>query len=426
MHPATYPNMISNGVRWLSNPYAFLDEAQSRHGLTFTVALPGMGKSLLTGDAQLIQEIAVNKYLVGGKGINVMRSLFGGESLMMLDGETHRMHRRFLSGPFQHSAITAYDDFIVQATLDVLHDIPYDRPFSIFRVIQKITKIAIIRIGFGDLPTAEDAQAQELIHAFMTSFSNPLILFLKPLRLNLGIHSPWGRITHNRERLRDFILSHLKKFRETPQNDQSLLVHLIKNSDLSEQDMVTEIFAMLMFGHDTTAVTLAWAFAHIYSSPAVLARLKNNLSSVHGPEQEVEFIQACLNESMRLSPAVVQLLRVAEQDVNLAGHMIKKDEMVMPSPYLAHHNSAIFPEPKQFIPERFMIGNNPPYYSYFPFGLGDRLCIGKHLAQQQMTLMISTILQNADLRLAPGYKPSPVRYMLFIAPQKGTLMIRNK
>jgi|GEM_PF-1997892 len=416
----TYPAMVSNGVRWLSNPYAFLDEAQSRHGLTFTVALPGMGKSLVTGDAQLIQGIMTNKHLVGGKGIKIMRSLFGGESLMLLHGETHRTHRHFLSAPFQHSAIIDDDDFIVQTTLDVLHEIPCDRPFSILEVIQKITRTAIIRIGFGELPTAEEAEAQELIHAFMTSFSNPWVLFLKPLRLNIGIHSPWGRIAHNRQRLKDFILYQLKNFRKAPKNDGSLLAHLMEKSDLSENDILNEIFAMLMFGHDTTAVTLAWAFAHIYSSPAALARLKND------PQKDGAFTRACLNESMRLSPAVVQLLRVAEQDVDIAGHRIKKDQMVMPCPYLAHHNATIFPEPKQFIPERFMIGNGPAYYSYFPFGLGDRLCIGKHLAQQQMTLMISTIIQNANLSLAEPYKPSPVRYMMFIAPQKGTLMVRKK
>src|SRR5215470_2452050 len=98
----TYPNMISNAIQWFRDPYAFLDAAQSRHGLTFRVALPGMGNSLVTGDAQLIQEIIANKYLIGGKGINIMRSLFGGESLMMLHGETHRTHRRSLHGPFQH------------------------------------------------------------------------------------------------------------------------------------------------------------------------------------------------------------------------------------------------------------------------------------------------------------------------------------
>jgi len=426
MSLATYPNSIKNGIEWLRNPYAFLDEAQSKHGLTFTITLPGMGKSLVTGDSQVIQEIIANKNLVGGKGINVMRSLFGGESLMMLHGETHRTHRRLLIEPFQQSALTHFDDPIVQTTLDLLGEIPYDRPFSIFDVIRKITQISIIRIVFGNLPKAEEIQAQGLIHAFMTSFDSPLILFLKPLRFNLGIHSPWGRITHNQIQLRSFILSQIKSFRKTIENERSLLAHLIERGSLSDQDMVTEIFAMLMFGHDTTAVATSWTFAHIYSHPPVLARLQDELVSSYHQDMDVTFLQACIDESMRLSPVVVQLLRVAEKDVNISGHKIKSGETVMPCLYLAHHNPAVFSEPGRFIPERFMTGDSPPYYSYFPFGLGNRLCVGKHLAQQQMPVIISTIIQNTNLSLAQGYKPSPVRYMVFIAPKKGTLMVRKK
>jgi len=424
MSLTAYPNSLKNGIRWLRNPYSFLDEAQSKHGLTFTVNLPGMGRSLVTGDHKIIQEIITNKNMTGGKGINVMRSLFGGESLMMLHGETHRTHRRLLIGPFQQSAIAHFEDPIVQTTLDLLREIPYDQPFSIFDIVRKITQISIIRLVFGSLPKEKEAQTQELIHAFMTSFDSSLILFLKPLRLNLGIHSPWGRITHNQIQLRRFILSQIRSFREAPKNEQSLLAHMCINGDLCDQDMVTEIFAMLMFGHDTTAVATSWTFAHIYSHPAVLARLKDELSSVHN--QDVTFLQACVDESMRLSPAVVQLLRVAEQDVNISGHQIKEGEMVMPCLYLAHHDPAVFPNLGQFVPERFMSRDNFSHYSYFPFGLGNRLCVGKHLAQQQIPLMISTIIQNADLTLARNYEPSPVRYMTFISPKNGTSMIRNK
>ncbi len=54
--------------RWLRTPYAFLDQYARELGTTFRMTLPGMGRVLVTGDAQLIATAARNKALVGGRG----------------------------------------------------------------------------------------------------------------------------------------------------------------------------------------------------------------------------------------------------------------------------------------------------------------------------------------------------------------------
>jgi cytochrome P450 len=420
----TYPNPLSNSIRWFTDPYAFLDEAHARHGLTFRMALPGMGNALLTGEPELIRAIVAEKSLVGGKGINVMRALFGGESTIMLHGEIHRARRRLLMPFFHYPDLARYDDLTVQATLAALQQIPYDRPFSLFDYIRRITQTVIVRVVFGELAPDQEVAALELVHAYMTSFHNPLVLFLKPLRLDFGPRSPWGRFVRNRQRLREFIAGQLRTFQPRPENAASALAHILSQGDLTEDDAITEIFSLLMFGHDTTAVTIAWAFAHLYSHPEAVARLKvEPFSGARLDADTPTFLQACINESMRLAPAVVQLFRVAEEDVRLDGHIVRKGEMVMPCLYLAHRNPQVFPEPERFLPERFL-GENFPAHAFFPFGFGVRLCLGKALAQRQMPLIVSTIVQNAELSLAPGYVPAPVRYMVLIAPRQGTLMVR--
>ncbi len=420
-----YPNILRNSIDWFTNPYAFLDKASSKHGLTFRVALPRMGNALVTGDPQLIQAIVASKNLVGGKGIQVMRALFGGESLIMLQGDAHQKHRRIFTPLFRKPNLERYDDFTVETTLNVLQEIPFERPFSIFEITRKITQILIIRFIFGKLPPDEAAEALTLLHAYMTSFQHPLILFLKPMRLDLGAHSPWGRATRNRQRMQDFIRNQIRSFRQTSENEHSMLAHLLAQQEMSEAQMVAELFALLAFGHDTTAAALSWVFAHIYQRPDVLTRLKDEPFGPQDLDEETSFTQACIHESMRLCPIVVQLFRVAEQDVDILGHAIQKNEMVTPCIYLAHHNPKIFPEPERFIPERFLDGNTY-LNSFFPYGFGARLCLGKPLAQRQMPLIFSTLLKNADLTLAPGYTPSPVRYMFFVAPSKGTLMVRKR
>jgi cytochrome P450 len=416
METIEYPNLLTNGIRWLYQPYRFLDEACARHGLTFRMSLPGAGTALVTGDPELIQQVIVNKHLVGGKGVNVMRALFGGDSLMMLDGEKHGLHRRLLTPTFQKESIERYDELTEQATLEAIDQIPFDKPFSMFKVLAGITQRVIVRIVFGELPPVRENEAVNLIHAYMTSFHSPLVLFLKPLHVNLGSWSPWGRITRNREALRRFIFGQMTNFRNTENTKYSLLAHLMEKGGMSEEDMITEIFGMLMFGHDTTSVAMAWTLAHIYSRPEVLKQVKESTST--------SFLEVCIRESMRLSPVVVQLLRVADEDVQIGSYRIKKNEMVMPCLYLAHHNPQVFAKPDQFMPERFM-NKEYPLNAFFPFGFGSRLCAGKPLAERQMPIILSAIIKSTNLMLASGYQPAPTRYMVFIAPRQGTQMIRK-
>jgi len=203
------------------------------------------------------------------------------------------------------------------------------------------------------------------------------------------------------------------------------LAHILMQGQLSDDDIVTELFALLMFGHDTTAVTSAWAFAHIFSQPLAVESIRAESALKAGFEpDEPTYLRACILESMRLAPAVVQLFRVAEKDLTLAGWEIRQGEMVMPCLYMANHNPAVFPKPEHFLPERFL-GDLPSPQHYFPFGFGTRLCIGKALAQRQMALILSTMIHHADLSLAPGYTVSPERYMVLIAPKTGTLMVRK-
>lgn len=170
------PYTINNGIRWLKDPYAFLNQASADHGLTFRINLPGMKNALLSGEPNLIQEIIGNKNMVGGKGINFMRSIFGGQFTMSLYGEIQKTRRRAYARIFQNHELARYDQLTEQATLEALRDAPFGVPFSMFEIAQKITQIVIVRLVFGNMASHFEAEALELVHAFMTSFHNPLVL----------------------------------------------------------------------------------------------------------------------------------------------------------------------------------------------------------------------------------------------------------
>src|SRR5262245_15947009 len=105
MNPIRY---MLDGYRWLVNPYGLLDRALARHGLTFRIRLPVLGDVLMTGDEKLIDEIVHHKDLDGGKAVSALRAIFGGRSLIMLEGEAHAARRRLIAPSFCGEGLAAY------------------------------------------------------------------------------------------------------------------------------------------------------------------------------------------------------------------------------------------------------------------------------------------------------------------------------
>ena len=197
---------------------------------------------------------------------------------------------------------------------------------------------------------------------------------------------------------------------------------------LSEDDLIEEVLSLLLFGHDTAAATMAWALAHIYQDGAAVQRIRaeadggRNGTPIH-PES-LPYLEACLKESMRLCPVVVHVVRTATTDIRLAEHAVPRGHKVIPCTYLAQHNAEVFPEPYAFRPDRFLNGRRYEH-AFFPFGFGDRTCVGKPFAMRQMLLVLSTAARAADLELAPGYQATPARQLVLIVPRRGALMRRR-
>jgi len=96
--------------------------------------------------------------------------------------------------------------------------------------------------------------------------------------------------------------------------------------------------------------------------------------------------------------------------------------VIMPSIYLAHHRSAVYPEPKQFRPERFLERQFSPY-EYLPFGGGNRRCIGSAFALFEMKLVLFELLSSLELALVNSKPIQPIRRGLTVAPSDQLQMV---
>ncbi len=124
-----------------------------------------------------------------------------------------------------------------------------------------------------------------------------------------------------------------------------------------------------------------------------------------------------VKEAMRLYPPAARQFRVAARDTTLAGHPITEGTPVSVCHHVLHRSSASFPEPDRFMPER-VAPDAPPRHplSYLPFGAGERTCLGRHYAIQEIHLLLALLVSRFQFtfpeavppQLAVTLRPDPV------------------
>lgn len=138
----------------------------------------------------------------------------------------------------------------------------------------------------------------------------------------------------------------------------------------------------LAAAHDTTTHALAYAVWHLARHP-----------QWHAPEHH----PAVLKETLRLHPPGWMGSRRLGRDLVWEGVRLPRGALALYSPYLSGRDPALWDAPDEFRPERW--AHKPPAWAYLPFGGGERLCLGMHLAQM---LILDALAALPPLRAVRG------------------------
>jgi enediyne biosynthesis protein E7 len=181
---------------------------------------------------------------------------------------------------------------------------------------------------------------------------------------------------------------------------------------MTRTDFRNEAVALIAAGYETTANAIGWALFELARTPAMLARVRDEADSelaagVPRNPKSLGYTRQVFMESLRMYPSTLWLPRNASEDASLAGYPIPAGTSVLCSPYMVHHDPHAWDEPERFEPERFAEGTTQPRsrHAFMPFGLGQHMCIGQHLAMLEGPLAIARIVQRWDLATIPGREP---------------------
>ncbi|XP_034052681.1 cytochrome P450 27C1 [Gymnodraco acuticeps] len=216
------------------------------------------------------------------------------------------------------------------------------------------------------------------------------------------------------------------------------LTYLLTSDQLSRSEVYTCITELLLGGVDTTSNTLSWTLYHLARDGGAQERLHREVVSVCPDLQEpnsddlsrMPFLKAVIKETLRLYPVVPGNGRfVSEDEVVVGNYWFPKKTQFHLCHYSLCHDEDQFEDAELFKPERWLRGDssrsksttgsyNHHPYSFIPFGVGVRGCVGKRVAEMEMYFALSRLMQKFEVQPEPG---APV-----VEPKTRTLLIPGK
>jgi cytochrome P450 len=192
---------------------------------------------------------------------------------------------------------------------------------------------------------------------------------------------------------------------------------------MSIQQLIDEIKILFIAGHETTANALTFMLHLLANHPDIQQKVLDEILGIESQTgdvvdqlQKMTYINAVINESMRLYPPAWITDRENIEDDELLGFKIRGKTLIGVSFYELHRNPKYWNNPEEFNPERFLGEQKKESYKYFyPFGAGPRMCIGLGFAMYEMSLALSYIIknykvtaQNKDIQINPLITLKPV------------------
>jgi cytochrome P450 len=199
---------------------------------------------------------------------------------------------------------------------------------------------------------------------------------------------------------------------------------------MSNKEMIDEVLTLIVAGHETTAAALTWTWYLVGSHPQAADALQaeaDATSDSHalslGEAEGLAYTHQVLQESLRLYPPGWLLSRRAIEADELGGFAIAPRTDVLISPYMLHRHPQYWSEPEEFRPERFAGGDAEERhrFSYIPFAVGPRHCIGENLAMYEMLVHMRTMTRRFRLTRASD-EPIEFEAQINLRPRSNLMM----
>jgi cytochrome P450 len=394
----------------------------------------GKRKFLVVGDAEAIAQSLRDRPdgFQRTERLNKAARAMGFGGVFSANGEQWKRQRPMVMAGFDPAHIKKYFPTLVKVTERFLRrwqraassDRTAGTPIDLTADLMRYTVDVTAGLAFGaDINTIESDQdviqrhLDKVLPALAKSLFSPFPWLRKlPLPANRALD---GHLEALRVAVDGFIAGARERMAANPalRTEPTNLIEAMvaardrEGSGLTDQDVAGNVLTMLLAGEDTTANTLAWMIYLLSGHPEALARARDEararLGSAPLPTREqldaLPYVEACMNETMRVKPVAPMIIQQAVRDTVLSGIRVPKGYLVMLLMRGPTSNEKHFKDPAAFDPSRWLDASASGAPSSakrvaMPFGAGPRLCPGRYLAMQEMKMVMAMLLRNFDIQ----------------------------
>jgi cytochrome P450 len=401
-----------------------VNTVRARPGRVATLQLGPYKVYLVSEPDQVAEVLSDSGRRFGKQGSmwNPLRRLFG-EGLVTAEGETWMRNRRMMQPIFVTRQLTALSHHVHQVVEDeaatLLPVAERGDPVDIRPLMMRLTQQVLVRTLFGS--SGSHRTADSIGDAVMEAFR------LLSVRLFLYFLPNWTPLPGEfalRQAIRvidDGVAALLHERRQKPGAPADLMSLLLEARDeetktgMDDQQLRDEMVVLLSAGTETTANTLTWLWYLLDRHPDVDRRVRAELGSVLGDRpptfedlQQLVYTKMVIQETLRLYVPGWILPRGTLDDVHLGGCHIPKGSALLLCTYATHHDPRWWKDPERFDPERFTPEEVAlrPRYAFYPFGGGQRQCIGMQFAYIEALYAIAILARKFRFRLV---SPKPIQ-----------------
>ncbi|KAM4558122.1 cytochrome P450 [Odontesthes bonariensis] len=196
------------------------------------------------------------------------------------------------------------------------------------------------------------------------------------------------------------------------------LTHLLLGDQMTVSEILGSVTELLLAGVDTTSNTISWSLYHLAKEPEIQEQLYQEVIGVCPGHQvptssdiaQMPFLKAIIRETLRLYPVVPGNARVTvENEIVVGDHLFPKKTLFHLCHYAVSYDENVFPDPHTFLPQRWLRGVEDKFkqhpFGSVPFGFGIRACLGRRVAELEMYLLLSRLMQQYEVRPDPAGVP---------------------
>ncbi len=381
----------------------FVSACRRRYGSEFTLRIATMGTLVYVDEPAEIKTVFAGSPSVyhAGEANMMLGGLLGDSSVLVIDGAAHRERRRQMLPAFHRDAVARQTALMAEIASQNIATWPVGVEFAVAPKMSEITLEVILRTVIGASDPSRLAALRAVMPKLLEVTPWASLAIAKPGLQRFG---PWRALRRNMAVADRLLYAEIADRRSDPDlaRRTDALAMLVRAADcdgatMTDKELRDQLMTLLVAGHDTTATGLSWAVERLTRHPAVLDKaVRAAEASAAGDHAGDEFLDAVVKETLRIRPVVFDVGRILKEPVDIAGYRLPAGVMVAPGIGLVHSRSDQYPNPDRFDPDR-MVGATPGPTVWFPFGGGNRRCLGATFAMVEMRVVLREVLRRVQL-----------------------------